>query len=108
MFTISVINQKGGSAKTTTAVNLASSLVKAGKKVLLIDFDQQSSSSHWLGGSTCSGQELMESLLDTLDLSLLSSRPNRISISFPVVVALSISIALRWRSRAPKHSCATL
>lgn len=49
MRTIAIAHHKGGTAKTTTTVNLAAALAEAGHRVLVIDMDPQGSASLWLG-----------------------------------------------------------
>lgn len=62
MSVVSVINQKGGVAKTTTSLNVASSWAKMGKKILLIDLDPQSSATKAIFGD----QEFEKTIFDVV------------------------------------------
>ena len=49
MKTIVIANQKGGVGKTTTTIELATCFALKGKKVLVIDMDQQRNLTKWIG-----------------------------------------------------------
>src|SRR5579862_4521696 len=45
---ILVLNPKGGSGKTTVAINLASHFALRGERPVLMDYDRQGSAGHWV------------------------------------------------------------
>ncbi len=68
---IAIANQKGGVGKTTTSINLSSSLAAAEKKTLLIDIDPQANSSSGLSIHNQS-PSVYEVLIGTKEISEVS------------------------------------
>jgi chromosome partitioning protein len=60
---LAIINQKGGCGKTTVAINLASALVSAGRRTLLVDMDPQS---HCAVGLAVPEEQVEQSIYDVL------------------------------------------
>jgi chromosome partitioning protein len=85
MFTIAVLNQKGGVGKTTLATNLAAAAHLAKKRTLLVDLDQQGSALDWYNarqeGSLLAGLATVK-----VDRALALPKYKEIASGFDVVV----------------------
>ncbi|SHE87741.1 chromosome partitioning protein [Fodinibius roseus] len=67
---IAITNQKGGVAKTTTAVNLADGLQRLGRSVLLVDSDPQANATSHLGIDRKRLRKTMDNLYYEADLDI--------------------------------------
>lgn len=77
-YVISIVNQKGGVGKTTTAVNLGAFLAKKRKKVLIIDLDPQ--------GNATSGYGFDKSELENTVYDLLVNEEDISNVIAPTTV----------------------
>jgi chromosome partitioning protein len=87
---VSILNQKGGCGKTTTAVNLSAALALLGEKVLVIDMDPQANATTAFGVKkneensiyrVLTGEKTMDETIVPTEISGLDLLPSHISLS---------------------------
>jgi chromosome partitioning protein len=91
MKTISFSIFKGGTGKTTSAVNTAAALARKGRRVLLVDLDQQASATRYLGLDPDASPNLYEVYVG-IKPAALAPRPTAVGVdvisSHPLMAAI--------------------
>jgi chromosome partitioning protein len=79
---VSIYNQKGGIAKTTTSVNMAICLAALGRSVLLVDLDAQGNASRSLGHDAPTTRSLQDLLSGsgTIQEAIVATRFERVAL----------------------------
>lgn len=102
METWALANQKGGTGKTTTAINLAAALSSRGKRVLLVDLDPQAHATLGLGVSAEGGPSIADVFLSGAPLGpLVQTHPSGFHL-VPAEVRLAEFEELAERSLRPE------
>jgi len=96
---ISIVNQKGGVGKTTTAITIATCLAAIQKKVLLVDFDPQNNSSSGFGFMPSSQRTNIYSALTTKEKLLTCIYKNKIPSLDMVLFSLHAELDQGARSK---------
>src|SRR5579885_2347727 len=101
---VSIYNQKGGIAKTTTSVNMAVCLAALGRSVLLVDLDAQGNATRSIGHQGNAARSLQDLLTGTgtIDEAIVPTPFERVSLLPSSATLASIETRLGSELRSQK------